>query len=134
MLERAAEVTSEFYLSRTATDGIPYWDTGARRLHVLGDLYGRPAEPENDSEPVDSSAAVNAAQALLRLGAWRQAKGRDGKRYHHAGLTVMKTLLGEPYLSRDPAHQGLILHSQYHRRSHSDPGGAAIDAVDAIAK
>ena len=27
----------------------------------------------------------------------------------------MKTLLDEPYLSRDPAHQGLILHSQYHR-------------------
>ena len=27
----------------------------------------------------------------------------------------MKTLIGEPYLSRDTAHQGLILHSQYHR-------------------
>jgi unsaturated chondroitin disaccharide hydrolase len=114
-MERAAEATSEFYISHTATDGIPYWDTGAPRLHVLGDLYGRPADPGNDIEPVDSSAAVNAAQALLRLGAWRQAKGRDGKRYRQAGLTVMKTLLDEPYLSRDHTHQGLILHSQYHR-------------------
>jgi unsaturated chondroitin disaccharide hydrolase len=115
MMERAAEATSEFYISHTAADGIPYWDTGAPRLHVLGDPYGRPADPANDIEPVDSSAAVNAAQALLRLGAWRGAKGRDGRRYHQAGLTVIKTLLREPYLNRDPAHQGLILHGQYHR-------------------
>jgi hypothetical protein len=26
----------------------------------------------------------------------------------------MDTLLGEPYLSTDPTHQGLILHSVYH--------------------
>ena len=26
----------------------------------------------------------------------------------------MKTLLEEPYLSKDPAHQGLLLHSVYH--------------------
>ena len=32
-----------------------------------------------------------------------------------AGLTVMKTLLSEPYLSTDKKHQGLILHSVYHR-------------------
>jgi unsaturated chondroitin disaccharide hydrolase len=115
MLARATEVTSEFYISHTATDGIPYWDTGAPRLHILGDVYGRPADPANDVEPVDSAAAVNAAQALLRFGAWRQATGRDGKRYRQAGLTVMKTLLGDLYLSRDPAHQGLVMHSQYHR-------------------
>jgi unsaturated chondroitin disaccharide hydrolase len=115
VMERAAQATSEFYISHTATDGIPYWDTGAPRLHILGDVYGRPADPGNDIEPVDSAAAVNAAQALLRLGAWRQAKGLDGKRYLQAGLTVTKTLLDDPYLSRDPAHQGLILHSQYHR-------------------
>jgi hypothetical protein len=51
----------------------------------------------------------------LRFGTWRRATGRDGERYRQAGLTVMKTLLGETYLSRDPDHQGLILHSQYHR-------------------
>jgi unsaturated chondroitin disaccharide hydrolase len=27
----------------------------------------------------------------------------------------VKTLLNEPYLTDDPDHQGLILHSQYHR-------------------
>jgi unsaturated chondroitin disaccharide hydrolase len=30
-------------------------------------------------------------------------------------LTVLNTLFDEPYLSTDPAHQGLILHSVYHR-------------------
>ena len=28
---------------------------------------------------------------------------------------MLATLLGAPYLSTDPAHQGLVLHSQYHR-------------------
>jgi len=27
---------------------------------------------------------------------------------------VLDTLLSEPYLSTDPAHQGLLLHSVYH--------------------
>lgn len=51
----------------------------------------------------------------MRFGAWRERTGRGGERYRQAGLTIMKTLLGEPDLSRDPAHQGLILRSQYHR-------------------
>ena len=33
----------------------------------------------------------------------------------HYGLTVCDTILDEPYLSSDPEHQGLILHSIYHR-------------------
>jgi hypothetical protein len=32
-----------------------------------------------------------------------------------AGLTVLRTLLNEPYLSVEPQHQGLLLHSVYHR-------------------
>ena len=39
----------------------------------------------------------------------------DGNRYFQAGLTVMNTLLDTPYLSTDASHQGLILHSVYHR-------------------
>ena len=39
----------------------------------------------------------------------------EGKRYEKAGLTVARTLLGEPYLSTDMGHQGLLLHSVYHR-------------------
>ncbi len=30
-------------------------------------------------------------------------------------MTVLNTLFDEPYLSTDPNHQGLILHSIYHR-------------------
>ncbi len=40
---------------------------------------------------------------------------QEGQRYWQAGLTVLNTLLDEPYLSADPKHQGLILHSIYHR-------------------
>ncbi len=45
----------------------------------------------------------------------RKAKPRAGVRYVEAGLAVVKTLLNEPYLSTDPKHEGLILHSVYHR-------------------
>jgi len=110
---KAARATCDFYIANTATDGIPYWDTGAPGLVNLPDLYGRPADPYNAHEPVDSSAAAIAAQGLLRLGAYLD--GEDGARYRQAGLTVMRTLLAEPYLSTDPQHQGLLLHSIYHQ-------------------
>ena len=32
-----------------------------------------------------------------------------------AGLTTLRTLLGEPYLAFDPGHQGLLPHGVYHR-------------------
>ena len=32
-----------------------------------------------------------------------------------AGLTAAKTLFSEPYLSLDPNHEGLLLHTVYHR-------------------
>jgi len=110
MLVRAASATCEFYVDNTPTDGIPYWDTGAPGLAELGDYLSRPADPFNAYEPVDSSAAAIAAQGLLRLG---RALGAD--RYWQAGLTVCDALFDEPYLSTDPGHQGLILHSIYHR-------------------
>ena len=69
-LESAASATADFYLDHaTASDGIPYWDTGAPRPAQLRDWQSRPADPFNDHEPVDSSAAAIAAQGLLRLGA-----------------------------------------------------------------
>jgi hypothetical protein len=106
----AAEATCDFYLDNTPTDGIPYWDTGAPQLHRLGNWAGKPADPFNPFEPVDSSAAAIAAQGLLRLG-----KFLGNKKYVQAGLTICDTLFAEPYLSGDPAHQGLILHAVYHR-------------------
>jgi hypothetical protein len=121
-LRGAASATADFYLSQTPIDGIPYWDTGAPGLVHLGDYLSRPADPFNAHEPVDSSAAAIAAQGLLRLG-----RHLGEARYWQAGLTVSRTLLDEPYLSTNPAHQGLILHSVYHRPNgwdHVRPGQA----------
>jgi unsaturated chondroitin disaccharide hydrolase len=107
-MRNAATATCDFYLSSTPADGVPYWDTAAPGLvHI--DL-SRPADPYNEFEPVDSSAAAIASQGLLRLG---RHLGDD--RYWQAGLTVCDTLFDEPYLSTDPGHQGLVLHSVYHR-------------------
>jgi hypothetical protein len=117
MMRRAAEATCDFYIQHTPTDGICYWDTGAPNLHKLGDYLDRPADPFNDHEPVDSSASAIGAQGLLRLGRYLidQGETESGRRYFQAGLTVLDTLFDEPYLSTDPNHQGLILHSVYHR-------------------
>jgi hypothetical protein len=109
---KAAKATCDFYIENTPTDGIPYWDTGAPLLPQLGDYLGRCAEPFNEFEPVDSSAAAIAAQGLLRLG---HHLGKTGKPYWQAGLTILHTLFDEPYLCADAGHQGLILHSVYHR-------------------
>ena len=112
----AARATCDFYVETAAcADGVPYWDTGAPGLLTLGDWGGRAADPFNDREPVDSSAAAIAAQGLLRLGRFLGERG-DGSRYWQAGLRVVDALLDPagPYLSQDPSHQGLLLHSVYH--------------------
>lgn len=116
-LLRAAIATCDFYLAHTPVDGIPYWDTGAPGLARMGDYLDHPADPYNAHEPVDSSAAAIGAQGLLRLGRYLTSVGRvvEGQRYWQAGLTVCDTLFDEPYLSTDARHQGLILHSVYHR-------------------
>ena len=46
----------------------------------------------------------------------REQLSKDGARYTQAGLRTLDTLFddGGPYLSRDPRHQGLLLHSVYH--------------------
>lgn len=113
MLE-AATAAADFYIANTALDGIPYWDTGAPGLAAMGDWRGKKAQPDNAHEPVDSSAAAIAAQGLLRLG-MHLGPDKKGKAYFQAGLTVAKTLFAEPYLSTDPKHEGLLLHSVYHR-------------------
>ncbi|NQU41319.1 MAG: glycoside hydrolase family 88 protein [Lentisphaerae bacterium] len=113
MMLKAATATCDFYIAQTPLDGIVYWDTGAPGLARMGDYLERPAEPFNAHEPVDSSASAIAAQGLLRLG--HLLGEQDGGRYTQAGLTVLARLLDEPYLSTDSAHQGLLLHSIYHR-------------------
>ena len=147
----AVETAGHYLNDVSALDGIPYWDDGAPNLHKLGDWRARPAEPYNDHEPVDSSAAAIAAQGLIRLGQHLNGKGeapaeprkREGARsprrlgrslalpsspganYLAAGLTVARTLFAEPYLSTKKNHQGLLLHSVYHRPNgwdHVPPG------------
>jgi unsaturated chondroitin disaccharide hydrolase len=127
---KAAKATCDFYIEHTPIDGIPYWDTGAPGLAKMGNYLDRPAEPYNDFEPVDSSAAAIGAQGLLRLGKYLNEKGEteSGSRYWQAGLTVLDSLFKEPYLSTSPNHQGLILHSIYHRPNGWDfvPEGSKI--------
>ena len=116
MMLAAATASCDFYIDQTPLDGVPYWDTGAPGLAMMGDYLDRPAEPHNASEPVDSSAAAIAAQGLLRLGHYLARSGdAAGDRYTRAGLTVLQTLLGDEYLSLDPDHEGILLHGVYHR-------------------
>lgn len=146
---RAAIVTADYYLDQCCADGVPMYDTGAPHLHRLpSDYLERPADPFNRWEPVDSSAAAIAAQGLWRLGQYltpaatgpfasnprrlpagarrvRSQVARQAARYRHAALTMARTLCEPPYLVENPRHQGLILHSVYHRPNgwdHVAPG------------
>jgi hypothetical protein len=121
---------ADYYLAEMPSDGIPYWDTGAPGLVRLDDYRNKPADPFNEHEPVDSSAAVIAAQGFWRLGKYHLAQGqkKTGARYLNAALTITKTLFSAPYLSEQSRHQGLILHSIYHRPNNWDhiPSGSRI--------
>lgn len=126
----AARATCDYYIdTAAAADGIPYWDTGAPGLAALGHWHDRPADPFNDREPVDSSAAAIAAQGLLRFARVLERRAEDGTRYEQAGLRTLDSLIDEggPYLSTDTAHQGLLLHSVYHWPNRWDhvPRGAS---------
>ncbi len=110
VLREAAEACCDFYIEHSPTDGVPYWDTGAPGLAMLGDWAAKPSDPFNAHEPVDSSAAAIGAQGLLRLGHYLK-----NARYTNAGLAVCMSIFDEPYLSTSADHQGLLLHSVYHR-------------------
>jgi hypothetical protein len=70
---------------------------------------------------------VIAAQGLLRLG-----HRLHDDRYWQAGLAVCNTLFDNPYLSTGEQHQGLILHSVYHRPNGWDavPEGSRVPAAE----
>ena len=120
---RAAIAACDFFIENTCPDGIPYWDTGAPGLVHLKDHQQQHSDPFNEYEPVDSSAAAIGAQGLLRLGHFLSNSGGDGSKYWQAGLTVLRTLLASPYLSTEPQHQGILLHSVYHRPRGWDRSG-----------
>ena len=118
VFEQAAVATADFYLNNSCADGVPMWDTGAPNLHRLPPNYlNKPSNPYNKFEPVDGSAAAIAAQGLIRLGNYLAGSRntQHATRYRQAGLSIARTLFSEPYLSTDPKHQGLLLHSVYHR-------------------
>jgi hypothetical protein len=113
---KAARATCDFYMDHSASDGIPYWDTGAPQIHRLGDYSSLPSDPFNDFEPVDSSAAAIGAQGLIRLGSYLDQKDPEAaSTYTQAGLNTLSTLLSESYLSLNSDHQGILLHSVYHQ-------------------
>lgn len=129
-----ARATCDFWLQHTPLDGVPYWDTGAPDLHKLGDTLSKPADPFNAHEPVDSSAAAIACQGLIRFGLYLEATdAKVAKNYFQAGLTVLDRLLEEPYLGTDANHQGLLLHSVYHRPNGWDhiPEGQSVPCGEA---
>jgi unsaturated chondroitin disaccharide hydrolase len=113
-----ARAASDLYIDGySARDGVPYWDSAALDTHRLGNFTAVDADPFNAHEPVDSSAAAIAAQGFLRLGQYLAGQGQAaaGRRYLQAGLTIANTLFAEPYLATNVRHQGLLLHSVYHR-------------------
>jgi hypothetical protein len=124
VFESAARSTCDHYIDDcSARDGIAYWDDGAPGLSKLGDWKSRDADPFNDHEPVDASASAIAAQGLLRLG-----RHLPDRRYTAAGLTIAARLLSDDYLASAADHQGLLLHSIYHRPNNWDhiPAGRKI--------
>ena len=108
MLE-AARATSRLLHRRRRRRRRPVLGHGRARARrdARGHRDRRPI-PFNDHEPVDSSAAPIAAQGLLRLGRCSSgaARPRTAGCYFQAGLTIARTLLGAPYLSRGPAAPG----------------------------
>jgi len=116
MCLKAATATADHCIENSPTCGIPYWDTGAPKIHLIENHKDKPADPYNPYEPVDSSAAAISAQGMLRLGKYMERKGdKDAAdKYTKAGLRMAASLFEEPYLSADPKHHGLLLHTIYH--------------------
>jgi unsaturated chondroitin disaccharide hydrolase len=113
---QAARDTADHYIHDCAArDGISYWDDGAPGLAHMPDWRNQNADPFNNHEPVDSSASAIAAQGLLRLG-----KCLDDAGYTSAALTITRTLLSDTYLCASDQHQGLLLHTIYHRPNNWD--------------
>jgi hypothetical protein len=125
---KACKATCDFYILHTPIDGIPYWDTGAPGLVYLENYLTKNSDPFNRFEPVDSSAAAIASQGLIRFGIFLNKMNGNGNQYIESGMAVLNSLLDEPYLSLEESHQGLLLHSIYHRPNGWDyiPKGSTI--------
>ncbi len=127
---RAAEATAEWYIRHSFADGMVFWDSGAPSLPPEPDWLEQRSDPYAVDEPIDSSAAAIAAQGFIRLGNYlrNRSEKERAERYSAAARLIAKTLFDHPYLSTEPAHQGLVLHSVYHRPNGWDyvPPGAKV--------
>ncbi len=126
MLERAALATCDFYIhAGSASTGSV---TGILARHICINLaIGKPKLPipYNAYEPCRFLGERNCRSGIdpARTCAWR-----CGREYTQAGLTVVQRLTQEPYLSTELNHEGILLHSVYHRPNGWDyvPPGARI--------
>lgn len=127
--ERAATATADWYLAHSFPNAMVYWDAGAPHIPKEIDPktqlpmtnYQLPVDPDTAPEPLDSSAAAIAAQGFLRLSNYlKKIDPKRSAQYQAAALLIAQTLFAEPYLATDKSHQGLILHSIYHRPNNWD--------------
>ena len=93
--------------SPTGTPARPAWPSSATTS------TGRPTRSTTTSRSIARPPRSPRRACCGSATTW--ARRAPGRRYWQAGLTVLDTLFDEPYLCTDPAHQGLILHSVYHR-------------------
>ncbi|MBI4478132.1 MAG: acyl-CoA dehydrogenase family protein [Acidobacteria bacterium] len=79
-----------------------------------------PFDPSASSGSSRAQSRDDAAQGAPSMSRGAGGRQPDGARYLQAGLLILDTLFDPsgPYLSTSPSHQGLLLHSIYHR-----PGG-----------
>ncbi len=112
----AAQATADWYISHSFADGMVYWDSGAPNVPRPVVYAGTTVDPWTAPEPIDSSAAAIAGQGFLRLAKYLHgSQPRAAARYAAMAQRIAVTLFSEPYLSTSAGHQGLILHSVYHR-------------------
>ena len=91
----------------------------AQGLWRLGrHLGGVAADGEAGRSPKSEGRSPKEVRRAKSMTRTRHAGGPRvdrGSRYGQAALTIARTLFAEPYLGTDDRHQGLILHSVYHR-------------------
>ena len=113
---RAAQATADWYMKHSFADGMVYWDSGAPNIPRPIVYAGAAVDPWTAAEPIDSSAAAIAGQGFLRLANYlKKTQPAAARRYLAMAHRIAKALFSEPYLSTSKKHQGLILHSVYHR-------------------
>ena len=99
--------------------------------YLQQDLGSPPLNPPVNGGRFAEARTISSPRLRGDKGGWcvspvqQRDAASQGQTYWQAGLTVVKTLLAAPYLSTKPQHQGLILHSVYHRPNgwdHIPPG------------